>query len=258
MCFLLAQRPCDYCRQKALSFCFITAFSPFLLSLWRSDVTVRDKPVSRYRLQDQEVQIFRRYLEPLIGRKGARTLIETVNKQANMSRAQFRFQLRSLIQADNTLPLSPKHIRVLKAALNLGDRLSHDLPFDGEILESPSQVASVFFQAIGWSETEQAAVLIVDVRQRFLAAKVIGIGELNSVIIPATSLFRAVLQHNGAGCMVAHSHPSGDTTPSEDDLAATRTLIKAGSLLGITVHDHLVIGRGQFSSIREQHPALWN
>ncbi|MEO1144108.1 MAG: JAB domain-containing protein [Cyanobacteria bacterium J06638_22] len=214
--------------------------------------------MSRYRLQDPEARIFRDFLDPLISRKGARTLIEAVNEQGEMSRAQFRFQLRSLIQADNALPLSSKHIRVLRAAVGLGDRLSQDLPFDGEILESPSQVASVFFQLIGWSETEQAAVLIVDVRQRFLAAKVIGIGDLHSVIIPATSLFRAVLQHNGAGCMVAHSHPSGDTTPSEDDLAATRTLIKAGSLLGITVHDHLVIGRGQFSSIREQHPTFWN
>ena len=211
----------------------------------------------RGRLQDQEVQIFRQYLEPLVGRKGARTLIETVNESADMSRAQFRFQLRSLIQADSGVPMSPKHLRVLRAAVGLGERLSHDLPFDGDIVESPSQAASLFFQLIGWSETEQVAVLIVDVRQRFLAAQVIGIGELNSAIIPATSLFRAILRHNGAGCMIAHSHPSGDTTPSEDDIAATQTLISAGSLLGITVHDHLVIGRGQFSSIRKLHPTLW-
>ncbi len=71
-------------------------------------------------------------------------------------------------------------------------------------------------------------------------------------MIRVGELFREAVKHNAAGIIVAHNHPSGDPSPSPDDVAVTKLMVEAGRLLDIPVHDHLVIGQQRFVSLKER------
>ena len=77
-------------------------------------------------------------------------------------------------------------------------------------------------------------------------------GSLNSSLIRTAEVFRDAVKENCAAIIVAHNHPSGDPTPSAEDIRVTRDLVEAGKLLDIDVLDHLVIGRNRYVSLRQQ------
>ena len=77
-------------------------------------------------------------------------------------------------------------------------------------------------------------------------------GSLNSSQVRVGELFRSAVRRNAAAIIVIHNHPSGDPTPSPDDVALTRAIVQAGKLLDIDVLDHLVIGRGRWVSLKER------
>jgi DNA repair protein RadC len=78
------------------------------------------------------------------------------------------------------------------------------------------------------------------------------IGSLNSATIRVGEVFKEAVRRNSAGIIVVHNHPSGEATPSIDDIEVTRQLVAAGRLLDIELLDHLIIGRGQYVSLRER------
>ena len=78
------------------------------------------------------------------------------------------------------------------------------------------------------------------------------IGSLNSAVVRVGEVFRAALRENAAGLIIIHNHPSGDPSPSKDDIRVTKEIVKAGKILSIQVLDHLVIGNNQFVSMRER------
>ena len=77
------------------------------------------------------------------------------------------------------------------------------------------------------------------------------IGSINSSAVRVGEIFKESLKQNAAAIIVAHNHPSGDPTPSPEDVAVTREIVEAGKLLGVDVLDHLVIGQGRWVSLRE-------
>ena len=77
-------------------------------------------------------------------------------------------------------------------------------------------------------------------------------GSLNSSVIRVGEVFRAAVQRNAAAIIVAHNHPSGDPTPSPEDIAVTRAIVEAGKLLDIEVLDHLVIGKNRYVSLKSK------
>jgi DNA repair protein RadC len=77
-------------------------------------------------------------------------------------------------------------------------------------------------------------------------------GSLNASVVRVAELFREAVRSNAAALIVAHNHPSGDPTPSPEDIAMTRTLVEAGQILDIEVLDHLVIGKGRWVSLKAQ------
>ena len=77
-------------------------------------------------------------------------------------------------------------------------------------------------------------------------------GGVNTLIVRPADFFRSALRENAVAFIMAHNHPSGDPQPSPEDVNVTRQVIQAGNLLGISVLDHIVIGRGQYVSMRER------
>ena len=94
--------------------------------------------------------------------------------------------------------------------------------------------------------------MLLDTRNRVISIPTIYVGSLNTAQVRVGEMFREAIRANCAGMIVVHNHPSGDPTPSPEDVQVTRMIVEAGSLLNIDVLDHLIIGRQRFVSLKER------
>ncbi len=151
--------------------------------------------------------------------------------------------------------LGPRRIAALKAALEMGRRLLSAAGSDRPQIRSPEDAAHLLIPEMNLLEQEQLRVVLLDTRLRVIAMPVIYVGNLNSSIVRTAEVFREAIRQNASAIIVAHNHPSGDSSPSPEDVAVTRNIIAAGQLLDIDVMDHLIIsGRGGqiFASLKER------
>ncbi|MCD6290299.1 MAG: DNA repair protein RadC [Anaerolineae bacterium] len=140
----------------------------------------------------------------------------------------------------------------LKAALELGRRLLVASPQERPQVKSPADAANLLSLDMGMLEQEEMRVILLDTRNRVLAIETVYRGSLNSAVVRIGELFRAAIRSNCAAVILAHNHPSGDPSPSPEDIHLTRDAVRAGRLLGIEVLDHLIIGQGQYVSLKER------
>lgn len=140
----------------------------------------------------------------------------------------------------------------LKAALELGRRMLLATPEDRLVVRSPSDVAQLLMAEMAHLEQESFRVLYLDTRNRLLGSDTLYVGSLNASQIRVGEVFRDAVKRNCAAIIVAHNHPSGDPSPSPEDVEVTRQLTAAGELLSIEVLDHLIIGQQRFVSLRER------
>jgi len=140
----------------------------------------------------------------------------------------------------------------LKAALELGRRMLLAAPEDRFIVRSPADVAQLLMAEMAHLEQEHFRVLYLDTRNRLIGSETVYVGSLNASHIRVGEVFRDAVKRNCAAIIVVHNHPSGDPTPSPEDVEVTRQLVAAGNLLDIEVLDHLIIGQQRFVSLRER------
>jgi DNA repair protein RadC len=140
----------------------------------------------------------------------------------------------------------------LKSALELGRRMLLSSPEDRFLVRSPSDVAQLLMAEMAHLQQEHFQVLYLDTRNRLLGSETVYVGSLNASHIRVAEVFRDAVKRSCAAIIVAHNHPSGDPTPSPEDVEVTRQLVAAGNLLDIEVLDHLVIGQQRFISLRER------
>lgn len=147
--------------------------------------------------------------------------------------------------------IGPAKAAQLKAALELGNRLRRETPGERPAIHSPEDAADLLKYDMCVLEQEELRVILLDTRNRVLAIETLYRGSLNSSQVRVGELFREAIRRNAAAVIVAHNHPSGDPTPSPDDVVVTRAMIQAGKLLDIEVLDHLVIGGQKYVSLKE-------
>jgi DNA repair protein RadC len=140
----------------------------------------------------------------------------------------------------------------LKAALELGRRLLFASPDTRPQITSPADVANLLMLEMGSLEQENLRTLLLDTKNRVLDSPTIYIGNVNSSIIRVAEIFREAVKQNATSLIMAHNHPSGDPTPSPEDVQVTRMVVEAGALLDIEVLDHLVIGHQRYVSLKER------
>jgi len=140
----------------------------------------------------------------------------------------------------------------IKAAIELGRRLAAEAPEERPAVHSPQDAADLVRYEMSALEQEELHVLLLDNRNRVLHIEPVYRGSVNSSQVRVGELFKAAIRRNAAALIVAHNHPSGDPTPSPDDVAVTRAIVQAGKLLDIDVLDHLVIAGGKFVSLKER------
>ena len=139
----------------------------------------------------------------------------------------------------------------IKAALNLGLRLNRP-PEERPAINSPADAAALVQYDMSLLEKEHLRVLLLDRRNRVLDIEEVYHGSVNSSQIRVGEVFRTAISRLASAIVVCHNHPSGDPTPSPDDVAVTRAIVQAGKLLDVEVLDHRVIGHGRWVSLKER------
>ena len=140
----------------------------------------------------------------------------------------------------------------IKAAIELGRRLSLESPDERPAVNSPADAAALVAYEMSALEQEHLRVILLDTRNRVLEIVEIYKGSVNSSQIHVGEIFKPAVRRNAPAIIVVHNHPSGDPTPSPDDVAVTRAIVQAGKLLDVDVLDHMVIGQGRWVSLKER------
>jgi len=141
----------------------------------------------------------------------------------------------------------------LVAAIELGRRIASSPADERQPIASPADAANLLMYRLAALEQEYLFVILLDTRNRVIGNPLeVYHGSLNTSLIRVGEVFREAIRLNAAGIIVAHNHPSGDPSPSPEDVAVTRALVEAGKLLDIDVLDHLVFGRYRFVSLKER------
>ncbi|MGC8857337.1 MAG: RadC family protein [Anaerolineae bacterium] len=140
----------------------------------------------------------------------------------------------------------------IKAAIELGRRLTLEAPEARPAITSPADAAALLQYEMSALEQEHLRVLLLNTRNQVLDIVEVYRGSVNSSQVHIGEIFKAAIRRNAPAIIVAHNHPSGDPTPSPDDVAVTRALLQAGKLLDIEVLDHIIIGQGRWVSLKER------
>jgi DNA repair protein RadC len=139
----------------------------------------------------------------------------------------------------------------LKAALELGLRVSEPRREARVQITSPDVVAQLTMADMGFLPQEQLRVLCLDTKNFVVHQQVIYQGTVNSSVVRIAEVFKPAVIRTCPAIVVVHNHPSGDVTPSDDDVRTTRQLVEAGQLLDIELLDHVIVGQTRHASLKE-------
>lgn len=153
--------------------------------------------------------------------------------------------------------VGPAKAATILAAIELGKRVSQSRPPEQTVIDDPAVAAAALAGELMWQTQERFAVLLLDVKHRLLGTQVISIGTATETLAHPREIFREIIRQGATRVIVAHNHPSGHTDPSAEDLDLTRQLLSGAHLLGIPLLDHLILGNGDFTSLR-QTTSLWD
>lgn len=181
------------------------------------------------------------------------TAIELSNRILSIDKKGLRFLANSSL---NDL-ISLKGIGKCKAAqilaaVELGKRISGLSESLKPKITSPSDVSRILMEEMRYLEKEYFKILILDTKNQVISIENISVGSLNSSIVHPREVFREAIKKSSASIILVHNHPSGDPTPSGEDINITKRLIEGGKILGIEVLDHIIIGDGKYLSFKEK------
>ena len=140
----------------------------------------------------------------------------------------------------------------IKASLELGRRLLLSAPQEQVKIQSPRDVANLLMWEMGLLEREHVRVVLLDTKNQVQRIPLVYSGSLNAAVIRVNEVFTEAVRANSHSLIVVHNHPSGDPTPSPEDVQVTEQIVAAGKLLQIEVLDHLIITRSTYVSMKER------
>lgn len=153
--------------------------------------------------------------------------------------------------------VGPAKATSILAAIELGKRTFYSRPPERQEIDSPDAAAAALSHELMWQTQERFAVLLLDVKNRLIGTKVITIGTATETLAHPREIFREVLRQGATRAIISHNHPSGSLEPSSEDIQLTRQLLQAAQLLQTPLLDHLILGNGDYQSLR-QITSLWD
>lgn len=158
----------------------------------------------------------------------------------------------SLAELEQVPGIGPAQAARLQAALELGRRLAASPPAARVVIRSPQDAANLLLLDMMTLDQEHLVAMPLDTKNHLIKIVTVYRGSVHSTVGRPAELFRPVIMVNATGVVFAHNHPSGDPTPSPEDVQLTQRLVQLGEELDITVYDHLIIGCQRYVSLRER------
>lgn len=147
----------------------------------------------------------------------------------------------------------PKYkIEQLKAFREISRRLYEVKPYEGARVTSPEVVYDILKNRSMHLEVEVFTAVLLDTKNQMTEIVEISTGTLNCCVVHPRDVFRVAIRRNCNSIIVSHNHPSGDPTPSAEDINITKRLVEAGNIIGIKVLDHIVVGNNTYVSMKER------
>ena len=140
----------------------------------------------------------------------------------------------------------------IAACVELGKRLAAYTGEERPAIHSPEDAANLLMPQMRDASREMLHSLLLDTKGKVIRHITVSVGGLDMSVVHPREVYKDAITSSAASLIVAHNHPSGDPTPSEEDRRVTRRLAEAGQLLGIELLDHLVIGDGRWVSLKQQ------
>ena len=174
-----------------------------------------------------------------------------------------QFRLEGMDELYSLGRLAPRELRRIKgvgfakavtiaAAVELGKRMAMLGSGRQAIIRSPQDAAALLMPRLRYEAKELFLAIMLSTKNHVLGWPVVSMGTLNASIVHPRELFREAITFSAASVILVHNHPSGDPTPSGEDIALTKKLVEAGSFLEIPVLDHVIIGDGKYVSLKEK------
>jgi len=140
----------------------------------------------------------------------------------------------------------------LKAAFKLGERLLSQKQFLRQKIQSPQDVFKLLRFEIGNKKKEHFKILSLDSRNRIISIDDISVGTLNSALVHPREVFFPAIQNLANSIILVHNHPSGDPSPSKNDILVTKKLLSASKILGIPIVDHIILTKDSYLSFKDK------
>ncbi|OCT14932.1 hypothetical protein A8709_12425 [Paenibacillus pectinilyticus] len=140
----------------------------------------------------------------------------------------------------------------IQAGIELGRRLAKSTYEERVTIRSPKDIADLMSEELRYLQKEHFVCLFLNTKNHVIAQETLSMGSLNASIVHPREVFRAAIKRSSASIICVHNHPSGDPTPSPEDISLTGRLVEAGAIIGIEVLDHVIIGDQRFISLKEQ------
>lgn len=144
-----------------------------------------------------------------------------------------------------------KALQIL-AGIELGRRIAKSTFSERITIRSPKDIANLMSEELRYLQKEHFVCLFLNTKNHVLAQETLSMGSLNASIVHPREVFRAAIKRSSASIVCVHNHPSGDPTPSPEDIQLTHRLVEAGTIIGIEVLDHVIIGDQRFISLKEE------
>lgn len=141
----------------------------------------------------------------------------------------------------------------LEAFFNMAIRFSKENRQIIKKITSPGEVSNLLMDEMKFLQKEEFRILILDTKNQITKVETISIGTLNASIVHPRDVFKSALLNSANSIILTHNHPSGDPTPSNEDISITNRLIDAGNLIGIKVLDHIILGDNRYISFKEKN-----
>lgn len=140
----------------------------------------------------------------------------------------------------------------IKAAMELGRRIYSSMVTDEMTIICPDDVFQLLINDMRFLEKEHFKTILLNTKNKVISVEDISVGSLNTSIVHPREVFKPAIKRSSASIILAHNHPSGDPTPSREDLEVTRRLKDAGKIIGIEVLDHIIFGDNCYVSLKEK------
>lgn len=224
----------------------------------RKDMLLRDVPEEE-RPRERMIRLGPNYVSnaeliALLLRTGSTgesvmTLAQRVLNKGGGLKGLTRLSLQELMGIHG---IGPAKAIQLMAGIELGQRISRMLPEDRHAIRSPDDAACYVMDELRFLQQEHFICLYLNTKYRVIDKKCIFKGSLNTSVVHPREIFHEAIRCSAAAIICVHNHPSGDPTPSTEDLLVTERLVEVGKLVGIDVVDHLIIGDQTYFSMKEK------